>query len=208
MRRDYVFFFNTFNTSFFWHFFLFCSFINLDLTFVFVIFFFLLPFLLFFFHFIVSLYLSFFPCFYLSPSVDSLWPFLFFFFCIIFLFVSSYFFLRLGYRLYWSSKEEKQRRFFKKRCNIMVRECENFFQTDHLSFFETKGTRFAYVFEKYRLFHLSLYKNSSFPFFFFLNSVGCDALFLFLSFLSSLIYYIAQRLEKNQDRCNNFNGTQ
>lgn len=120
-----------------------------------------------FFHFIVSLYLSFFPCFYLSPSVDSLWPFLFFFFSIIFLFVSSYFFLRLGYRLYWSSKEEKQRRFFKKRCNIMVRECENFFQTDHLSFFETKGTRFAYVFEKYRLFHLSLYKNSSFPFFFF-----------------------------------------
>lgn len=162
-----------------------------------------------FFHFIVSLYLSFFPCFYLSPSVDSLWPFLFFFFCIIFLFVSSYFFLRLGYRLYWSSKEEKQRRFFKKRCNIMVRECENFFQTDHLSFFETKGTRFAYVFEKYRLFHLSLYKNSSFPFFFFLNSVGCDALFLFLSFLSSsLVCYIAQRLEKNQDRCNNFNGTQ
>lgn len=133
----------------------------------------------------------------------------FFFFCIIFLFVSSYFFLRLGYRLYWSSKEEKQRRFFKKRCNIMVRECENFFQTDHLSFFETKGTRFAYVFEKYRLFHLSLYKNSSFPFFFFLNSVGCDALFLFLSFLSSsLVCYIAQRLEKNQDRCNNFNGTQ
>lgn len=162
-----------------------------------------------FFHFIVSLYLSFFPCFYLSPSVDSLWPFLFFFFSIIFLFVSSYFFLRLGYRLYWSSKEEKQRRFFKKRCNIMVRECENFFQTDHLSFFETKGTRFAYVFEKYRLFHLSLYKNSSFPFFFFLNSVGCDALFLFLSFLSSsLVCYIAQRLEKNQDRCNNFNGTQ
>lgn len=93
--------------------------------------------------------------------------FSFFFFSIIFLFVSSYFFLRLGYRLYWSSKEEKQRRFFKKRCNIMVRECENFFQTDHLSFFETKGTRFAYVFEKYRLFHLSLYKNSSFPFFFF-----------------------------------------
>lgn len=51
----------------------------------------------------------------------------FFFFSIIFLFVSSHFFLRLGYRLYWSSKEGKQRRFFKKRCNIMVRECENFF---------------------------------------------------------------------------------
>lgn len=37
-----------------------------------------------FFHFIVSLYLSFFPCFYLSPSVDSLWPFLFFFFVLFF----------------------------------------------------------------------------------------------------------------------------
>lgn len=88
----------------------------------------------------------------------------------------------------------------------MVRECENFFS--NRSFLETKGTRFAYVFEKYRLFRLSLCKNSSFPFFFLLFSFFkfswlwriVSFYFLFyplLSFVTSL-----QRLEKNQDGCN------
>lgn len=139
----------------------------------------------------------------------------FFFFSIIFLFVSSHFFLRLGYRLYWSSKEGKQRRFFKKRCNIMVRECENFFLNRSFVLPRNEGNEICLFYSKNIDSSTCLFVKIQIFLFFFLNSVGCDALFLLFSFslvLSpSLVCYIeslAQRLEKNQDRCNNFNGTQ
>lgn len=154
---------------FFWHFLFFffcfvsfCSFINLDLAFVF--FSILLSFLSSL-HFTSSFFLfyfSFSPCFYLSPSVDGLWPF-YFSLSIIFLFASSYFFLRLGYidRL----KKENRGDFFflfKIRCNIMVRECENYFSNRSFVLPRNEGNEICLVYSKN--IDLSLCKNSFFLF--------------------------------------------